>query len=66
MEATQVKTLEELARFINEQDEWPLVVSDIIKTNGWHDETGSEYGVCSCGARRVVLNEDGEAEVIES
>lgn len=62
---TQVRTLEQLARYINGRDDWPLEVSGIIISNGWKDETGVPYGVCSDGMAKVVLDERGVAQVIE-
>ena len=61
-----IEELSELADYINEHEDWELVVSDIIERNGWEDETGETYGVCSDGGwEKVVLNEEGKAEVIE-
>lgn len=64
MKANEVKTLEQLVEFINERDEWTLEVSDIIANNGWSDETGEEFGVCSDGSQKVEINENGKAEII--
>jgi len=64
MKATEVKTLNQLVEFINEREDWSLEVSNIIANNGWHDETGSVYGVCSDGKQKVAINEQGQAEVI--
>lgn len=42
MNKMEVKTLEQLVKYINERDEWSLDVSDIIESNGWKDITGEE------------------------
>ena len=65
MKAAEVKTLDQLVEFINEREDWPLEVSDIIESNGWQDITGEERGVCldADGKEMVVINDDGEAEV---
>jgi len=64
MKATEVKTLAQLVDYINSCDDWSLEVNDIIERNGWEDNTGDAYGVCSDGSSKVVLNEQGEAELI--
>lgn len=65
MNAAEVKTLEQLVEFINERDEWPLEVTDIIESNGWQDITGEERGVCldAEGNEMVVINDEGNAEI---
>lgn len=65
MKVMDIKTLEQLVEFINERDEWPLEVADIIESNGWQDIVGEERGVClnSEGTKMVVLNDEGKAEI---
>ncbi len=53
-----------MARYINGCDGWPLEVSNIIAKNGWNDETGVPYGVCSDGTLKVTLDENGRAQVM--
>lgn len=62
-----IDKLQELADYINAHNDWEYSVNDIIEKNGWTDQTDEDYGVCeSCdGFTRVVLNENGDAEVIE-
>lgn len=50
-----MKTLEELRDFINSTKEWDLSVNDIIEENGWNDETGEDYGICSDDTRRLYF-----------
>lgn len=57
-------TLEELRDFINENEDWNLEVSNIIAKNGWTDETGDAWGVCSDGKRRIILDDNATAEII--
>ena len=64
MTTNNIKTLQQLADYINENEDWQLATSDIIEQNGWHDETGETYGVCSHGNEKVVFNERAQAEVI--
>jgi hypothetical protein len=61
---TNITVLEELAQYINNNEDWQLDVTDIIERNGWNDETGEAYGVCSNDYAKVVLNERGTADVI--
>lgn len=66
MNATEIKTLEQLAQFVNENEDWNLEVNDIIKANGWKDNTYTNYGVCATDYAEVVLSgEDLHAEVIK-
>lgn len=58
-------TLEELVELINSSEEWPMKANEIIERNGWVDETGENYGVCSDGKRRVVMNEQGQAMIVD-
>lgn len=63
MNATEVKTLEQLVEFINERDEWSNEVSDIIEDNGWRELTDNEFDVCQDDGRKVAINENGDAEI---
>lgn len=66
MKANEITTLEALVEYINNSEEWELEVADIIEANGWNDEMYNDaYKVCSDDSRRVVLNEQGKAEIIE-
>lgn len=58
-------TLEELRDFINENENWNLEVTNIIEKNGWKDETGETWGVCSDGKRRIILDDNAKAEIID-
>lgn len=63
MKATDVRTLDELVEFINEQDEWSNEVAEIIEANSWEELSDSEFDVCQDDNRKVAINEDGIAEV---
>lgn len=58
-------TLEELRDFINENENWNLEVTNIIEKNGWKDETGETWSVCSDGKRRIILDDNAKAEIID-
>lgn len=61
--ATDVRTLDELVEFINEQDEWSNEVAEIIEANSWEELSDNEFDVCQDDNRKVAINEDGIAEV---
>lgn len=66
-----IKTLSEFADYINEYTgqnkcAWINDAEEIIEANDWENECESEDGkVCNDGCDRVVLNEQGKAEVVE-
>ena len=61
----KIATLDQLADYINESNDWQLDVEDIIELNGWHSDCGDTYGVCHDDkGNKVVINEQGDAEVI--
>ena len=61
----KITTLDQLAYYINESNDWQLDVEDIIELNGWHSDCGDTYGVCHDDkGNKVVINEQGDAEVI--
>ena len=64
MKANEITTLDQLADFINSKEDFPLEVYDIIKRNGWIDESHEEWRVCSSDTERIVFNDDAEAMVV--
>lgn len=61
----KITTLDQLADYINESNDWQLDVEDIIELNGWYNDCGETYGVChDDNGNKVVINEQGDAEVI--
>lgn len=53
--------LEEVRDYINTHEDWEMVVNRVIEQNGWHDDTGDEYGICNDGKRKLYfVFEDGE------
>lgn len=64
MNNIRIKTLDELANYINEADEWPTDVEDIIEANGWVSDTGKQWGVCHNDREAVILDDEGNAEVV--
>ena len=67
MKQSEVKTLEQLADYINEREDWPLKVDDIIESNGWKYLKENDWVVClDSEGNRAELNEDGKVEVVYS
>lgn len=62
MEIT-ISTLEAFAALINANEEWNTIYDDIIAANGWKDETGKEFGICSNGRERLEFDENAVAVV---
>lgn len=61
----RISTLEQFKDLINGTDEWRLSFNEAIRENGWQDLTGTPYGICSDGRRKIVLDEYGKAEIVE-
>ena len=59
-----IKTLEELVKFINNNKDWNIETYHAIERNGWEDQTGEEHGICSDGVRKVVFDANKEAIII--
>lgn len=64
MKGTINYTMQNLADYINEAEDWPLDVEDIIEENGWVSDCGTEFGVCHNETDKVVMNDSGVAVVI--
>lgn len=61
---THIKTLEDLANFINSCDDYPNEVADAaIKENGWTDEQAENFGICSSDTEVLEFNENAIAVV---
>lgn len=60
-----IKTLQELADYINSQEVYHTdTITDIIEANGWIDDQHSEFDVCNDGKEKIIINEIGNAEVV--
>lgn len=65
MKAENIKTMNDLVEFINEQSQWSLEVEKIIERNGWVNDCGEDCGVCHDDkGNKVIINDNGEAEYI--
>ena len=57
-------TLEKFCELINDSQEWLLIFNSIIEDKDWIDETGSQYGICSDGEKRIEFDERGKARIV--
>lgn len=64
LEVVEPYTMQSLADYINESEDWPLDVEDIIEENGWVSDCGTEFGVCHNETDKVVMNDAGVAIVV--
>jgi transcriptional regulator with XRE-family HTH domain len=60
----KIMTMEKLAEYINESDEWPLDVEDIIEANNWVSDTHTQWGVCHDASSKIILDDEGKAQVV--
>lgn len=63
MKIEEIKNLNQLAQFINANDEWKIEVNEVIEKNGWVDETGEDFGICNDGKLRLRFNSEMKAVV---
>ena len=63
MKTSEIKNLNQLAKYINQHEDWMLEVNDVIESNGWIDETGEEYGICNDGKLRLSFDSAMKAVV---
>lgn len=66
METSSIKTLGELAEYINYTEDYDVEkVSQIIEKNNWFDMQGTNLGICddANGEYRLEFNDDAEAVV---
>ena len=50
-----MNTLEKLRDFINSHEDWELEANKAIEENGWNDEIGEDYGICSDQTHRLAF-----------
>lgn len=56
--------MSQLVQYINESEDWQLDVETIIERNGWQNDCGDTYGVCHNDESKVIINEQGQAELM--
>lgn len=59
-----MKTLEELRDYINANEDWMPEVNEVIRSNGWIDETDEKYGICNNGKNRLEFDSNMNAEIV--
>ena len=59
-----IKTLEDLVKFINVNKDWNIETYHAIERNGWEDLIGKDNGICSDGKRKVVFDANKEAIIM--
>lgn len=57
-------TMQELADYINESEDWPIDGEDIIAANGWVSDTHTGWGICHDDTYKVVFNDEAKAIVL--
>ena len=59
-----METMQDLADYINDCEDWPTNVEDIIEQRGWVSDCDTEFGICHNDTEKVIVNDDGEAVVV--
>lgn len=59
-----MNTLEKLRDFINSHEDWELEANKAIEENGWNDETGEDYGICSDQTHRLAFDGNMVAHIV--
>lgn len=64
MEIKDIKTFEDFADVINAENDWLPEFDEIIRNNGWIDQTGDEFGICSDGYDKLEFDCNGKAIIV--
>ena len=56
-----IETMQELADYINDCEDWPSDVEEIISQNGWVSDTGNGFYICHNADEVCFFNENGKA-----
>ena len=59
-----MNTLEKLRDFINSHEDWELEANKAIEENGWNDEIGEDYGICSDQTHRLAFDGNMVAHIV--
>lgn len=62
MKANEIRTLEQFASYINEQDDWTDEMWLIMELNGWKD-CENDYDICESDSEILTCREDGTVYV---
>ena len=64
MKANEIRTLEQFASFINEQDDWTEEMWLIMEMNGWKEcDNDNYYDICESDSEILTFGEDGKVYV---
>ena len=59
----EIRDLESLCDFINQNEDWQLETEEIIERNGWENLCGTTWGIARDGDYVAEFNDSAEAEV---
>lgn len=60
-----IKTMQDVADYYNKCDVLDTsALEDMIETNGWVSDCGTEWGICHNDTERVIVNDEGQAVVV--
>lgn len=59
----KIKTLDDFADVLNSCAAWTIEHFNIIRENGWNDNTHLPYGICDDGKNKLEFDEKGNAVV---
>ena len=59
-----MNTLGKLRDFINSHEDWELEANKAIEENGWNDEIGEDYGICSDQTHRLAFDGNMVAHIV--
>ena len=62
MKAYEIRTLEQFASYINEQEDWTDEMWLIMEMNGWKD-CDNDYYICESDSEILTCREDGKVYV---
>ena len=64
MKANEIRTLEQFASYINEQDDWTEEMWLIMEMNGWKEgDNDNYYDICESDSEILTFGEDGKVYV---
>ena len=61
----KVKTMQDIADYYNECDNIDTeALEAAIEANGWISDCATTWGICHNETEKVIVNDDGKAEVV--
>ena len=65
MKTNNITTLEELAQYINQNEDYPMDVEDIVKANGW-TLGDNDFDVCKDANEVLTMDENTGVFVVRA